>query len=126
MAALPAIISMILGGAVLFVARKVCKAVSELVSKFEKFMAEHRLLLENARNDNKSHIVAVYEKGKERGYLTPTEHESVNRLYDSYRALGGNSYIGAVMHEINHSTEIVGMPIPAIVAAMDAAGKEQK
>lgn len=122
MATLPAIIS----AAVLAVAAKTARVVKGLATDYRAFMEEHRKLLDNARNDNKSHIVAVYERGKERGYLTPMEHETVNRLFDSYRELGGNSYIEAVMYDINHSTEIVGTPVPAIVAAMDAAGKEKK
>lgn len=125
MAALPAIISMVLGGAVVWAARKVAGAVGEMVSELRKFQAEHRLLMETERNDLKSHIVAIYERAKERGYITPMELETANRLFDSYRKLGGNSYIEVIMHDMNNNMEIVGMPIPAAVAAMDAAAKER-
>ncbi len=53
------------------------------------------------------------------------ELETANRLFDSYRKLGGNSYIEVIMHDMNNNMEIVGMPIPAAVAAMDAAAKER-
>ncbi len=125
MAALPAIISMVLGGAAVWAARKVAGAVGEMVSELRKFQAEHRLLMETERNDLKSHIVAIYERAKERGYITPMELETANRLFDSYRKLGGNSYIEVIMHDMNNNMEIVGMPIPAAVAAMDAAAKER-
>lgn len=125
MAALPAIISMVLGGAVVWAARKVAGAVGEMVSELRKFQAEHRLLMETERNDLKSHIVAIYERAKERGYITPMELETANRLFDSYRKLGGNSYIEVIMHDMNNNMEIVGMPIPAAVAAMDAAARER-
>ncbi|MCI9495960.1 MAG: hypothetical protein HFJ67_10045 [Adlercreutzia mucosicola] len=115
LAALPAIISAALLG-----------VVAKLAKELRGFMAEHRMLLDNARNDNKSHLVATYQRVKERGYVEPIELESANRLYDSYRDLGGNSYIEAIMHDLNNNTPIVGTPIPAIVAAMDAAGKERK
>lgn len=125
MAALPAIISMVLGGAVVWAARKVAGAVGEMVAELRKFQSEHRLLMETERNDLKSHIVAIYERAKERGYITPMELETANRLFDSYRKLGGNSYIEVIMHDMNNNMEIVGMPIPAAVAVMDAAAKER-
>jgi hypothetical protein len=125
MAALPAIISMVLGGAVVWAARRVAGAVGEMVAELRKFQSEHRLLMETERNDLKSHIVAIYERAKERGYITPMELETANRLFDSYRKLGGNSYIEVIMHDMNNNMEIVGMPIPAAVAAMDAAAKER-
>ncbi len=125
MAALPAIISMVLGGAVVWAARRVAGAVGEMAAELRKFQSEHRLLMETERNDLKSHIVAIYERAKERGYITPMELETANRLFDSYRKLGGNSYIEVIMHDMNNNMEIVGMPIPAAVAAMDAAAKER-
>lgn len=112
-AALPAIISAATLGVVAYMAKS-----------FKAFMGEHRLLMDNARNDNKSHIVATYERAKARGYIAPIELESLNRLYDSYKKLGGNSYIEALMHDANNNMPIVGTPIPEIVAAMDAAGKD--
>lgn len=123
-AALPAIISMVLGGAIVWAARKVAKTVSELVDEFKQFLEEHRLLMETERNDLKSHIVATYERSKERSYITHFELDSINRLFDSYKKLGGNSYIEAIVHEMNYDMEKVGMPVPSIVAAMDAARKE--
>lgn len=114
-AALPGIISAVVLG-----------VVAKLAKEMRAFFGEHRLLMENARNDDKSHIVAIYERAKERGYVTPMELETCNRQYDSYKKLGGNSYIAAIMHDLNEHTAIVGMPIPSIVAAMDAAGKEKR
>lgn len=101
-------------------------AVLGVIAKlFTAFLKEHKLLMEAERNDLKSHIVAIYERAKERGYITPMELDTVNRLFDSYKALGGNSYIEAIMHDMNNCMRIVGMPVPAIVAAMDAAGREK-
>lgn len=120
----------VIGGAALgtlgFVAKRAVGAISEVMSGFREFMEEHRILIEAERNDLKSHIVAIFERANERGYITPSELETCNRLYDSYKRLGGNSYIEAIMHILNECMPIVGMPIPEIVAAMDAAGKEHK
>lgn len=130
-AAVPSVVSFVVTGAIGWVAKwavdkyREQRGIAAMAAQFEAFMGEHKLLMDNARNDNKSHIVAVYEKAKERGYITPMELETLNRLFDSYRNLGGNSYIEALMHDANNGMEIVGMPIPSIVAAMDAAGKEK-
>lgn len=113
-AALPSMISVVTLG-----------FVAHLAEQFKGFVNEHKLLMETERNDLKSHIVAIYERAKERGYITHMELDTVNRLYDSYKKLGGNSYIEAIVHEMSYAMRKVGMPIPSIVAAMDAARKER-
>lgn len=100
--------------------------VAHIAKQFKEFIEEHKLLLETERNDLKSHIVSTYERAKERGYITHFELDAVNRLSESYKKLGGNSYIKAIVHEMNYDMDKLGMPIPSIVAAMDAARKECK
>lgn len=86
--------------------------------RLKQFLQEHKLLMETERNDIKAQIVAIYEQAKTRGYITPMEIETLNRLYDSYVALGGNSYIEALMYDANHNIPIVGTSIPALVESV--------
>lgn len=66
-----------------------------------------------ARNDVKSHIVSVYERCVDRGYITPMELETVNRLNDSYHnTLNGNTYIHVIIRQMNNDIPVKGIPIP--------------
>lgn len=85
------------------------------LKRLKKFLEEHKLLMDTERNDIKAQIVAIYEQAKGRGYITHMEIETLNRLYDSYIALGGNSYIEALMYDANHNIPITGTPIPTLV-----------
>ena len=119
-------LAVVIGSLSTILSTAVIAMVSSMRKQFNAFMDEHKLLMETERNDLKSHIVAIYERAKDRGYITHYEVASVNRLFDSYRKLGGNSYIEAIVHEMNYDMPKVGMPVPSIVAAMDAARKEKK
>lgn len=96
LAALPAIIS----GVTLLL-------VGWLARQFAAFGREHKVLLESQRNQLKASIVALYERAVERGYVTPMELDTANRMADSYFALGGNHYVHAVIARLNE-TEIRG------------------
>ena len=87
-----------------------------LGTRFNRFLSEHRLLLETERNDIKAQIVDRYETAKMRGYITPMELETMNRLYDSYAKLKGNSYISAIISDANNNIPKMGMSIPDLVA----------
>lgn len=65
------------------------------------FRKEHKILLESQRNQLKASIVQIFEKAQERGFITAMELESLNRMADSYFALGGNHYIHAVVKQAN-------------------------
>jgi len=65
------------------------------------FRKEHKILLESQRNQLKASIVQIFEKAQERGWITAMELESLNRMADSYFALGGNHYIHAVVKQAN-------------------------
>lgn len=94
LAALPAVIS----GATLAVAGWTARRVASFVRGFS---AEHAALMESQRNQLKGSIVDRWERAAERGYVTAAELESANRMYDSYRALGGNHYVRALMEKMN-------------------------
>lgn len=70
------------------------------------------VLRESQRNQLKASIVALYERATERGYITPMELDTLNRMADSYFKLGGNHYIHAVIKRANDDVEIQGEPIP--------------
>lgn len=102
--ALPGIIS----GLTLAVVTALAAYVRKELGDFRK---EHRILLESQRNQLKASIVQIYERALERGYITAMELETLNRMADSYFALGGNHYIHAVVKQAN-AMEIRG-EIPA-------------
>lgn len=99
--ALPAIISAITIGVLSWVAARV-----------NQLMKEWEILRESQRNQLKAAIVDLYERAKERGYITPMELDTLNRMADSYFALGGNHYIHAVVKRANEELDINGEPIP--------------
>jgi len=64
------------------------------------------------KNQLKAQIVAAYERSMERGCITPMELETVNRMVDSYFALGGNNYIHALVKRLNDDIPVRGETIP--------------
>lgn len=92
--AVPAIVSAVTLG----IAGYVAKRVMAFIRRFE---VEHRALMESQRNQLKGSIVDRFERAEERGYVTQIELESVNRMYDSYKELGGNHYIKALISQLN-------------------------
>ena len=99
--AFPAVLSAATLAVLSFVARRVFK----LSSQWDVMRTAQR-------NQLKASIVALYEKAIERGNITPMELESLNRMADSYFALGGNNYIHAVVKRANAELDIDGEPIP--------------
>lgn len=86
--------------------------ISNKISKFIKgFKEEHAVLMESQRNQLKAQIVDVYEKAKKAGGISHMELDTVNRLSDSYFALGGNHYIHGVIKKIN-ALPVGGEEIP--------------
>lgn len=104
-AALPAIISAVTLGVVSFVAAKVLKFL-------RVFKTQHEALLESQRNQLKASIVATYERAMDRGYITPMELDTVNREFDSYKKLGGNHYIHALVKRMNEEIPVIDESIP--------------
>lgn len=92
--AMPAIVSAVTLGVAGYVAKRV-------MSFMRRFEVEHRALMESQRNQLKGSIVDRFERAEERGYVTQIELESVNRMYDSYKELGGNHYIKALISQLN-------------------------
>ena len=70
--------------------------------------ADFYALKESQRNQLKSSIVRTYEEADKQGFILATELETMNRRYDSYKQLNGNSYIGALMDRANHQIEVHG------------------
>lgn len=99
--AIPSIISAISIGLMSWVAKKV-----------HDFMADLSVLKESQRNQLKAAIVAKYEEVTIRGWITPMSLDTVNKMADSYFALGGNHYIHALVTHMNEDMEVKGVPIP--------------
>lgn len=79
--------------------------------EFEAYKKEHAALIESQRNQLKAQIVEIYERAKDRGYITYMELDTINRLADSYFSLGGNHYIHAVIKKAN-AMPVGGEEIP--------------
>lgn len=77
------------------------KALLEVKGDFESYKQEHEALIVSQRNQLKAQIVEIYERAKERGFITYMELDTLNRLADSYFALGGNHYVHAVVKQAN-------------------------
>lgn len=86
--------------------------LSVVANRIKQLSAQWDVLREAQRNQLKAAIVDLYERTKERGYITPMELDTLNRMADSYFALGGNHYIHAVLKRANDDLEINGEPIP--------------
>ena len=86
--------------------------VSWIAKKMASLAGDFNTLKESQRNQLKADIVALYERTKFRGSITPMELDSVNRLADSYFALGGNHYVHAIIKHMNEDTDIRGESIP--------------
>lgn len=103
--AAPAIISAVCLGIMGWLARKITSKLADVAKDFS--------VLKQAQQDQlKSAIVDKYEVVQERGYITPMSLDTVNRMADSYFALGGNHYIHALMDHMNHMMPVKGVPIP--------------
>lgn len=94
MQAAPAIVSAVTLGIVGYIARRVVGFTS-------RFEIEHKALMDSQRNQLKGSIVDRFERAEERGFVTQIELESVNRMYDSYKQLGGNHYVKALISQMN-------------------------
>ena len=92
--AAPAVVSAATLGLVGWSARRIGRFI-------RGFEAEHEALMESQRNQLKGSIVDRFERAEERGYVTQIELESVNRMYDSYKRLGGNHYVKALISKLN-------------------------
>lgn len=103
--ALPAIIAAVTLGLLGWISQKVFEFI-------KAFKAEHAILLESQRNQLKAQIVQIYETAKARGYISHMELDTLNRLTDSYFALGGNHYIHEVVKKAN-ALPVGGEEIPA-------------
>lgn len=103
--AAPAIISAVCLGLMGWLAKKITAKLAEVTKDFA-------VLKQAQRDQLKAAIVDKYEVVQERGYITPMSLETVNRMADSYFALGGNHYIHALMNHMNEGMPIKGVPIP--------------
>lgn len=120
LSALPSVISAVL----LAVTARIAKSLkgfseehSQLMSMketIEEMAAEHKALTDSQRNQLKSQIVGIYLAAKTRGYITPVELDTLNRLADSYFELGGNHYIHTIVRRANHELQIVGESIESL------------
>lgn len=128
--ALPSIASFMVIGLITYTISKLRKSKVSI----SNFLEEHRKLVENQdinanniqkllndnadikqtlRNDVKSHIVSLYERCLDKGYITPMELETVNRLNDSYHnVLNGNTYIHVIVKQMNNDFPVKGAEIP--------------
>lgn len=104
-AAVPAIISAVTLGVVGFVSKKVMDFLRE-------FSKQHAALMESQRNQLKTSIVATYKESRAANKIAPMTLDCVNRDFDSYKALGGNHYVHALVKRMNEEIPVIGESIP--------------
>lgn len=80
-------------------------AMAELVGANNAMML---VIQEATRNDLKAHIVSLYQRCLDKGHITAMELDSMNRMADSYFALGGNHYVHAIVRHCNEDMEVRG------------------
>ena len=108
------ILPTIVGGLLLAAATWLLRKIVRLLNDFRH---EHADLLkvkeefEAFKKELKADIVRIYEAAKERKYITYMELDTLNRLADSYFALGGNHYIHSVVKKAN-AMPVGGEEIP--------------
>lgn len=86
----------------------------DMKKTIETMAKEHKALMDSQRNQIKSQISNIYLSAKARGYITPIELDTMNRLADSYFELGGNHYIHTIIKRANHELPIVGESIESL------------
>ncbi|WP_148138269.1 hypothetical protein [Olsenella sp. HMSC062G07] len=69
--------------------------------ELKDFRGEHKVLLESQRNQLKASIVSIFERAKGCDYITAMELDTLDRMADSYFALGGNHYMHALIRQAN-------------------------
>lgn len=99
--ALPTIISAVCLGVMSWTAKKMLGVLKEFT-----------VLKQSQQDQLKAAIVEKYEAVQERGYITPLSLDTVHRMADSYFALGGNTYVKALVKHMDNDMEIRGIPIP--------------
>ncbi|MBO7673664.1 MAG: hypothetical protein J6S63_01485 [Atopobiaceae bacterium] len=82
-----------------------------LIKLYRKMTDEYTVLKDSQRQQIKSDIVTKYQEVSDRGYITPMELDVMCRSYESYQALGGNTYIDALVKQAKNMP-IKGTPIP--------------
>lgn len=75
--------------------------LTTMCSDIEKLKTSQRTQL-------KSSIIRTCNEALERGWIYATELETLNRRSEEYRALGGNTYVDAMVARVNATCEIRG------------------
>lgn len=91
--------------AIAWLARRMSREMGGLKADFEA-------VKQAQRNQLKASIVRSFNEASERGFIYATELETMNRRFDSYEELDGNSYVRAIVARANEGMEIRG-EIPA-------------
>lgn len=72
-----------------------------LWSKFRSVSSESRFLKEGIKALLRDNILAMHTTINNRGYVTVRELESLDYMYKSYHALGGNGFVDELVNDIH-------------------------
>lgn len=86
-------------------------AVTWFAKTMQGFANRWGVLEESQRNQIKMQIVEIYERAMEQGYITHMQLDCMLRLYTSYKALHGNTYIDWIVERAKE-LPLVGEPLP--------------
>lgn len=97
--------------------REATAALKDLAKKFDVECEKQELIKNATLSLTRNSLTRIYYKAIERGGISAYDRENFLKMYDSYSALGGNSYV----HEIYE--QVLKMPSLAYATAKKTARK---
>lgn len=83
-----------------------------LLKAFKALQGDFQTLKDSQRQQIKAQIVTTYERAVQVGSISPMELDTICRLFEAYKALGGNTYIEALVERLKDEMPIHGERIP--------------
>lgn len=83
-----------------------------LLGLYRKLQKDFEALKDSQRQQIKAQIVGTYQHAVQVGSITPLELDTACRLFESYKTLGGNTYVAALVDRMRNEMPISGESIP--------------
>ena len=82
--------------------RKIDSLSDNIDKKFGEVEKSINILSSSSKNDIKAWIVKTYHESKEKNYLDDFTRDIIERRFEDYKELGGNSYIARLVEEMRN------------------------
>lgn len=80
--------------------------------QIEELKKYQKTFNDSQRTQIKWQIVDIYQQANAQKYITPLELDVVNKLFENYVELNGNTYVDAIVQKCNKTLPIQGEAIP--------------